>query len=476
MNIVLVLFDTLRKDHLGAYGNDWIHTPHLDAFAAESIRCTRAFPEAMPTLPFRRALHTGQRTFPFTNHRDFKGDFSGAPGWGPIPEDQDTISELLLDAGYRTALFTDCYHQFKPSKNFHRGFCEWNWVRGQETDRFRSGPELPHHLIRSHIPEHLPDKHQRKEFFTQYLTNNLFRRDERDYYPARLFTEASRWVHDNSDAEEFFLVIDSFDPHEPWEPPASYRKLYDQSDDTVPDLIQSLYAPYENVLSAQELRRLQANYAGEVTLCDRWFGHFMEQLELSGLARETLVIVGSDHGHNLGFPDDKGLVSKQGHPLTRAVADLVLMIRFPDRPRAGETYDGLLTNTDVAATVLAAAGINAPIEGNDVTGALRNNTSGPRTHVSMAWGPLMTVVTDDWWCNATIWGEEPLLHQLPEDALLHRNVAAEHPTIVDELIGLAVADAGGTIPSDFVEYKNRPGCTPYLTAIQSGGDYVVRRR
>ena len=140
MNVVLVVFDTLRKDHLGAYGNDWIRTPNFDAFAAQAIRCNRAFPEALPTLPFRRALHTGQRTFPYIGHRDYKGDFSGAPGWGPIPEEQDTVSELLLDAGYRTALFTDCYHQFKPSKNFHRGFSEWQWIRGQETDRFPLRP------------------------------------------------------------------------------------------------------------------------------------------------------------------------------------------------------------------------------------------------------------------------------------------------------------------------------------------------
>ena len=236
------------------------------------------------------------------------------------------------DAGYRTALFTDCYHQFKPSKNFHRGFSEWQWIRGQETDRFRSGPALPPDAIRRHVPERLPEAHQRRDFFTQYLTNNLFRREEADYYPARLFNDAARWIYDNDDADSFFLVVDSFDPHEPWEPPVSYRRLYDPDDD-VTDIIQSLYAPNAGVLTEREVKRVQANYAGEVTLCDRWFGHFMEQLELSGRADDTVVIVASDHGHNLRYPDDKGLISKQGHPLTRAVADLVLLVRYP-RPRS----------------------------------------------------------------------------------------------------------------------------------------------
>ena len=80
MNVVLVIIDSLRKDHVGAYGNDWIITPHMDSFAKESVTCTKAYPESLPTLPVRRALHTGRRTFPFHLHKDYKGDFSGAPG------------------------------------------------------------------------------------------------------------------------------------------------------------------------------------------------------------------------------------------------------------------------------------------------------------------------------------------------------------------------------------------------------------
>src|SRR5512139_2453207 len=107
MNIVLVVLDTLRKDHVGAYGNQWIRTPHLDQFAAESVRFTRAYPESLPTLPVRRALHTGLRTYPYHGHHDYKGDFSGAPGWGPIPEEQDTLAEVLSARGYRCGFVTD---------------------------------------------------------------------------------------------------------------------------------------------------------------------------------------------------------------------------------------------------------------------------------------------------------------------------------------------------------------------------------
>src|SRR5438105_4478127 len=97
MNIVCVVFDTLRRDCL--YGQpEWgeVHTPNLDAFARQSVVFERAYPEALPTLPARRGLYTGRRVYPFSKG-DFrlKGDFVGAPGWGPIPEDEDTLSELI---------------------------------------------------------------------------------------------------------------------------------------------------------------------------------------------------------------------------------------------------------------------------------------------------------------------------------------------------------------------------------------------
>ena len=119
MNIILIVFDTLRKDCVGIYGSPFwgkIETPYLDALAKDSLMMTNAFPESLPTLPARRALYTGQKVYPFINSDfHFKGDFVGAPGWGPIPEDQDTLAEILQENGYRTGLISSVYHMFKPS-------------------------------------------------------------------------------------------------------------------------------------------------------------------------------------------------------------------------------------------------------------------------------------------------------------------------------------------------------------------------
>jgi arylsulfatase A-like enzyme len=462
MNIVLVIIDSLRQDHVGAYGNEWIHTPRIDEFAAQSLKLDRAFPESLPTLPVRRALHTGMRTFPYRDHRMLKGDIEGAPGWGPIPESQDTVSEILAGLGYRCAFVTDTYHQFKPSKNFQRGFHEWIWVRGQEGDRYRTGPSDVDDVLRRHMKSGPSSEPALARFLSQYARNVADRREETDYFPARVFGEAGRWLKQNRDAERFFLVVDSFDPHEPWDPPLEYRHLYDRDDDVI-DLIQSPYGPWRDSLSERELRRLQANYAGEVTLVDRWFGQLMDTLDEIHRADDTVVAVVSDHGHNLGYdPGDKGLVSKQGHPLTRAVAQLVLLIRHPSHEGAGESYGGLVYNVDLPVTLLEVAGtpVADRMDGRNFWTAFREG-SDLREYVTVGWGPLITVVTDEWWYNATIWGEAPLLYRLDEDPAMESNLARERPDTCSDLLAMAVNDAGGSIPPEFAGYHNQPGCTPF---------------
>jgi len=95
MNAIVVILDSLRKDHVRVYGNDRIKTPSLDALSEESLRFTRAYPESIPTLPARRAIHTGIRTWPFRDWEPPEGEDFMPAGWQHIPEDQTTLSEIL---------------------------------------------------------------------------------------------------------------------------------------------------------------------------------------------------------------------------------------------------------------------------------------------------------------------------------------------------------------------------------------------
>ena len=466
MNIVLIIIDTLRQDHVGCYGNRWIKTPYLDSLAKESILFTHAYPGSLPTLPVRRVLQTGSRIFPFRGHKAHKGDFAGASGWGPVSEERDTIAEILQSHGYRTAFITDTYHQFKPSMNFHRGFNEWTWIRGQEHDPYRSGPYPSREEIERYIPQNLrkkarggPSGKKFTDFIGKYLVNVADRSCEEDYFPAQVFKEGAGWLERNQDAEKFFLVLDSFDPHEPWDPPKSYRRLYDADNDTI-DFLSSLYGRADQ-LSGRILKRLRANYAGEVTLVDRWLGYFLEKMRNLNLMENTLIAIISDHGHCIG---EYNLVGKQGHPMSREIADLVLMIRHPSGEGSGTTCESLVYNYDLPATILARLGIDPekPMDGKDIWPLALGKEKEMYDHITCGWGPFVMVCDRCYWYNAYLWGESPLLYDLEADPKLEKNIAQEHPQICEQMKDLAIADAGGKIPEFLRKLKGESGCTPLL--------------
>jgi arylsulfatase A-like enzyme len=215
MNVILIILDSLRKDHVGAYGNDQIRTPSLDALAGESLRFTRAYPESIPTLPARRAIHTGLRTWPFRNWNPPEGETFMPAGWQRIPEEQTTLSEVLLNNNFNTVLFSDTHHLFKASMNFQRGFKVYDWIRGQERDHYRPTVRVPQEQVEKMVlpgnSESMVDK------VRQYLANTANRKTEEDWFAPRLFSMASQFLETANKGEPFFLMVDCFDPHEPWE-------------------------------------------------------------------------------------------------------------------------------------------------------------------------------------------------------------------------------------------------------------------
>jgi arylsulfatase A-like enzyme len=105
MNILFIMCDTLRADFLGCYGNDWIRTPNIDKLSSEGVVFTGCYAEGQPTLQARRALMSGRRTFPWKDDRIIPGDrLNLQPGWQPLNEDDYTITEILRDNGYWTAM------------------------------------------------------------------------------------------------------------------------------------------------------------------------------------------------------------------------------------------------------------------------------------------------------------------------------------------------------------------------------------
>jgi arylsulfatase A-like enzyme len=352
---------------------------------------------------------------------------------------------------------------FKPSKNYTRGFDQWTFMRGKEQDPYRSGPQISDDEVRKWLAPELFDATNSigqsvVEFTRNCLRNMHGRTKEEDYFAPQVFTEAAKWLEQNRDAEQFYLVVESFDPHEPWFVPEFYRRMYDASDS--PEQVISIYNSTTN-LSPELLCRAQANYSGLVTLCDRWFGHFYEKLRVLGLLENSVVVVLSDHGHAMGDGDYMG---KRGYPSHPSVYDLVLMVRYPDGAGAGKRSDMLLQHTDVSAQILDFAGVvpSQPLHGMPFWGAALEGRP-IRDHVTVGWGGAMTVIDERYWMNCKIDGTGPFLHDLATSSPFETNVADALPDIVRSMYAQGVADANGEFPPFLLELAasqdDAPGCS-----------------
>ena len=442
---IVVVLDTLRADHVGAYGNDWIRTPALDALAEESIVFTHSFPESIPTIPMRRTLHTGLRTWPFREWVPDKGDIVPLLGWQRIPEEQVTIAETLQLEGYQNGFVTDTFHYFRPSKNFHRGFQQFIWVRGQEADPWRSTVNVNPKEVEAVIPPGLNSSEAYLESFqaTQYLANQAWRKEEEDYQAPRVFREAMDWLEENKGVQRFFLLVDSFDPHEPWDPPQKYVDLYADPDYDGPSLIDPRYGSSDNLTRAQ-LQHLRDRYAAEVTMVDHWLGRFLDQARDLGMLENTLLVITSDHGHQLG---EHGLTGKMPRGLWNELTDVPLIIRRPDGTSAGTRVDSFVQHHDVAPTVLGALGVapQVAMPGMDLL-ELAADRVRPREHVSCGYH-------DYSWCRDGRYayitrndGIDQQLFDMEADPAQEHDLAGEERGVVESMHQKLLADAGGPLP------------------------------
>jgi len=430
-NVILVIIDSLRKDHVSAHGNPWIHTPTLDAIARESLLFTHAQPEAMPTLPARRAIYTGMRTWP-TSPPDF--------GWTEIPPLQHTLAEILQDEGYNTSLTTDTYVQF--SLNFRRGFGAYQAIRGQENDPYRDPDSVDEREIRQH---YLVLGEGNKAL--QYLANVQNRKGEEDYFAPRVFSGATRALEGAvKENKPFFLVADCFDPHEPWDPPEEYVALYDTGYEGKEPLADN-YGK-DDYLTDRQLLRMRALYAAEVTMMDRWLGKFLQRAHELGALERTLLVVLSDHGHCLG---EHGYTGKPPYALYPELTDTVFMIRHPGGKGAGQKSDFYASTHDVAPTILGFLGIQqpTPMDGQDLTPLLEgDDPASPRDHITQGYYRYICCRDENRVMFCLSDGSDAHLFDAVNDADQRRDLAEAEPETVTRMYNeYAQKDAAGRLPN-----------------------------
>jgi arylsulfatase A-like enzyme len=346
MNVVVIIADSLRQDHLGCYGNQWISTPNLDALARESLICEHSYPENVPTIPTRLSWWTGK--YGFANRH-----------WSPLRTDDVVLPEVLWDQDVKTALVTDVYHMHKPGMGFGRGFDDVRFIRGQEYDPYVTGIDVdvdasPFH----HLPAGADNIDGWRDNYEQYLRNQSRIHDEDDTYIAQTTREAMNWIERRRADEPFFLWLDCFDPHEPWDPPEPYWSMYKDSSYTGAELIDPVPGLVQDVISHDELIRTGQLYAAEVSLVDAWVGKLTDRLRETGLYDDTLIVFTTDHGEPFG---DHGIVRKCRPWLHEELVRTPMLIRTPGGKRAGERTNALMQAPDLMPTILEAFGVEPPV-------------------------------------------------------------------------------------------------------------------
>jgi arylsulfatase A-like enzyme len=335
VNIVLLIADTFRRDHLPCYGNPAVIAPNFTALARDALVFDSCFAASFPTVPARADVMTGRYTFTYLD-------------WAPLPQSEITLAQQLSNTGYLTFGIADTPFLMRNGYGYDRGFQDFEWIRGQ-----RSGPEHDDVVMR--------------------------RRSEQDYFAPMTLKGAVDWL-ERHHRQKFFLYIDTWDPHEPWDPPDYYVRSY------YPAYAGERIAPNywdwrEDGFTQKDLEIAHACYCGEITMVDRWFGILMERLSTLGLLSDTAIFFTSDHGFYFGEHDQfgkrrfrwpgnlpieegfkRGMTLGQGltyrSPLHSEVTRVPLLVYLPNVK--SKRIGGLVSLPDLMPTILELAGVDIP--------------------------------------------------------------------------------------------------------------------
>jgi len=442
-NVLMIVSDTFRRDHLGAYGNAQIRTPNLDRFAAGAVVFDHHLISSFPTMPARADFLTGRFSYTFM-------------GWEPLPAGLDTLPAILSRMGYLTMGVVDTPFFIRDGYGYDRGFDDFIWIRGQGDDT---------------RPEERADA-------------RAMWRSEADRLVARTMTAADDWLERHY-REPFFLYVDTWDPHEPWDPPDYYVKLY--RPDFTPPARYPAYAKWKEAgLTRDEVDAAHAAYCGKVTMVDRWIGMLLNKLDVLGVTSNTIVVFTSDHGHYFGehgyfgkaewIHDPDARVSEDAEvptwfsqswlltigwsPLYQELVRVPFILRAPGV--AAGRRQALTTAPDIPATILDLIGVEQPgqFQGRSVRDVLMGRASEHRPFVVSSWplyfakGELtsavdsrrrkiasympVTVSTRDWSLIMGGPSEAPELYDLRKDAQESTNVWTENVTEGSKLFQSAI--------------------------------------
>jgi len=386
-NVLMIVTDQQRWDGLGAAGNRVLRTPNMDRLAAEGVRCSDYFVSYPFCMPSRASYLTGR--YPHAHGCWDNGVI--------LPEETVTVAHRFAEHGYHTGLIGKGHlttHQSEGTPDSYTaldqpGFADWHGpYYGFEEVWLTAGHNRPTGHYGLWLREHHPASLELFEAETATKPSTGAPMSWKSALPVE--HHASTWIGDRTidfldrhGDRPFFLQVSFPDPHIPFCPPAPYDDMYALADVPLPlrrpgelddkpphfkafregriDGFGGRASPDLTGMTDDQTREIVAHTYGMISLIDDTLGRVFARMDELGLFENTLVLLTTDHGELLG---DHWLVGK-GPFHYDSLIKVPLLWRFPDGwaggraagRAAGRVADGLMSNVDVAPTILDIAGL-----------------------------------------------------------------------------------------------------------------------
>ncbi len=336
-DVILIVQDTVRADHLSVYGYPRKTTPVLESVAARATLFRRCMSTSDFTLPSHASMFTGL-------YPSWHGAHSGSGRPAPLSGHFVTIAEALAARGYRTAGVSANHAFFGREFGLDQGF--------QFMDARRPLPVLPRFpAIRRLLRRILNRVVSTNEFDLQHR-----RADEVNTAVMRVMASLTAGAPNRA---PFFLFVNYMDAHAPYGPPAPFDSLFPgrarswtrlENDRALAEINRT-----GRPATAEELRCQTALYDGGVAHTDARIGELVAHLKRLGVYESSLIVFTSDHGEGFG---ERGLGEHAGVSVYQELVHVPLIVKFPWQSR-GKAVDTAVSVADIAPTVLRHAG--API-------------------------------------------------------------------------------------------------------------------
>ena len=330
MKAIMMMFDSLNRNLLSPYGCTWTKTPNFQRLAEKAVVFENSFAGSLPCMPARREIHTGRYNF---LHRS----------WGPIEPFDDSMPEILRGKGIYTHLISDHQHYWEDGgATYHHRYNTWEIVRGHEGDRWKGQVRDPE------IPEHLG------QLWRQDVINRTYMTKEEDQPQANVFRLGLEFLEKNKAEDNWFLHLETFDPHEPFYTMQKYKDLYPH-EYKGPHFD---WPPYSKVTEGKDaIEHVRYEYAALLSMCDTWLGKLLDFMDQNDMWKDTFLIINTDHGFFLG---EHECWAKCTHPFYNEIVHIPFFIWDPRSKISSQRRKSLVQTIDIAPTLLDYFGVPVP--------------------------------------------------------------------------------------------------------------------